>query len=105
MCDVLLICLIWCVFVAILFFSSFVRFSPNSKFILASSLDNTLRLWDYSRKEFVLQNRSSEAKRKEKAKASVCVSQTTLSHHAHTLTLLLLLLQSLREGVYGSPEL
>jgi len=26
---------------------SFVKFSPNSKFILAATLDNTLRLWNY----------------------------------------------------------
>lgn len=26
---------------------SFVKFSPNSKFILAGTLDSTLRLWDY----------------------------------------------------------
>lgn len=31
--------------------SSFVRFSPNGKYILASSLDHTLRLWDYQRRE------------------------------------------------------
>jgi len=27
--------------------SSFVKFSPNGKYILASTLDNTLRLWNY----------------------------------------------------------
>ena len=26
---------------------SFVKFSPNGKYILASTLDNTLRLWNY----------------------------------------------------------
>lgn len=33
--------------------SSFVRFSPNCKYLLVSSLDSTLRLWDYSSKESV----------------------------------------------------
>lgn len=28
---------------------SFVKFSPNGKYILAATLDNTLKLWDYSR--------------------------------------------------------
>ena len=28
---------------------SFVKFSPNGKYILAGTLDNTLKLWDYSR--------------------------------------------------------
>lgn len=28
-------------------YRSFVKFSPNSKFILAGTLDSTLRLWDY----------------------------------------------------------
>ena len=27
--------------------SSFVKFSPNGKYILASTLDNTLRLWNF----------------------------------------------------------
>ena len=27
---------------------SFVKFSPNGKYILAATLDNTLRLWSYS---------------------------------------------------------
>jgi WD40 repeat protein len=27
--------------------SSFVKFSPNGKFVLASTLDSTIRLWDY----------------------------------------------------------
>ena len=26
---------------------SFVKFSPNGKYILAATLDNTLKLWDY----------------------------------------------------------
>ena len=28
---------------------SFVKFSPNGKYILAATLDNTLKLWDYSK--------------------------------------------------------
>jgi WD40 repeat protein len=28
-------------------FSSFVKFSPNGKFILAGTMDSTLRLWNY----------------------------------------------------------
>lgn len=28
---------------------SFVKFSPNGKYILTATLDNTLKLWDYSR--------------------------------------------------------
>ena len=28
-------------------FFSFVKFSPNGKYILAATLDNTLKLWDY----------------------------------------------------------
>ena len=28
-------------------FRSFVKFSPNGKYILASTLDNTLRLWNF----------------------------------------------------------
>lgn len=28
---------------------SFVKFSPNGKYILAATLDNTLELWDYSK--------------------------------------------------------
>ena len=27
--------------------NSFVKFSPNGKYILAATLDNTLKLWDY----------------------------------------------------------
>ena len=34
---------------------SFVKFSPNGKYILAATLDNTLKLWDYSK----VGNRSS----------------------------------------------
>jgi len=28
---------------------SFVKFSPNGKYILAATLDNTLKLWDYTK--------------------------------------------------------
>lgn len=28
---------------------SFVKFSPNGKYILAATLDNTLKLWDYAK--------------------------------------------------------
>jgi COMPASS component SWD3 len=28
---------------------SFVKFSPNGKYILAATLDNTLKLWDYGK--------------------------------------------------------
>lgn len=28
---------------------SFVKFSPNGKYILAATLDSTLKLWDYSK--------------------------------------------------------
>jgi len=28
---------------------SFVKFSPNGKYILTATLDNTLKLWDYSK--------------------------------------------------------
>ena len=28
---------------------SFVKFSPNGKYILAGTLDNTLKLWDYNK--------------------------------------------------------
>ena len=31
---------------------SFVKFSPNGKYILAATLDNTLKLWDYSKVSF-----------------------------------------------------
>jgi COMPASS component SWD3 len=33
---------------------SFVKFSPNGKYILAATLDNTLKLWDYSKASFFL---------------------------------------------------
>ena len=39
-----------CVLTAVYWFPpcrSFVKFSPNGKYILASTLDNTLRLWNY----------------------------------------------------------
>lgn len=29
-------------------FSSFARFSPNGKYILAGTLDNKIRLWNYT---------------------------------------------------------
>ena len=32
---------------------SFVKFSPNGKYILAATLDNTLKLWDYSKVSLV----------------------------------------------------
>ncbi len=41
------------------FISSFVRFSPNGKYILASSFDSTLRLWDYTHKDHCVKNYSS----------------------------------------------
>ena len=33
---------------------SFVKFSPNGKYILAGTLDSTLKLWDYSRAKVAL---------------------------------------------------
>lgn len=39
--------LILCLCLSVLY-SSFVKFSPNGKFILSATLDNTLRLWNYS---------------------------------------------------------
>lgn len=32
---------------------SFVKFSPNGKFILAGTLDNTIKLWDFSKNKCV----------------------------------------------------
>merc|ERR1712129_255551 len=33
---------------------SFVKFSPNGKYILAATLDNTLKLWDYSKGKWLV---------------------------------------------------
>lgn len=48
--------------------SSFVRFSPNGKYILASSLDSTMRLWDYSVKESVAQHESLRQRQRRRKK-------------------------------------